>query len=108
MNFVYFFCKSRDARPQLDCIQEANQDACLTALRDEAADLVMIDGADVKKAIEEYNIKPIVAESYGTWQTKFSEVPAVAVIKKNSVISNFGMLIFPLDYYLKIKYIFYL
>ncbi|KAF7995583.1 hypothetical protein HCN44_006690 [Aphidius gifuensis] len=81
---------SRDARPQLDCIQEQDQEACLIALRDDAVDLIMIDGADVKKAIEEYNVKPIVVESYGIGQTQYHEIPAVAVVKKNSMITNLG------------------
>lgn len=86
-----FLC--RDARPQLDCIQEQNQEACLIALRDDAADLIVIDGADVKEAIEEYNVKPIVVESYGIGQTQYHEIPAVAVVKKNSMITNLGKLI---------------
>ncbi|KAG8041094.1 hypothetical protein G9C98_002082 [Cotesia typhae] len=79
---------SRDARPRLDCKLEKDQEACLTTLRDEGAELVILTGGAVKKAIEEFNVKPIIAENYGNGSTKFSERPAVAVVKKDSSINK--------------------
>ncbi|XP_057331464.1 transferrin [Microplitis mediator] len=79
---------SRDARPRLDCVREKDREACLTTLRNEGVDLVVISGGSVKKAIEEFNVKPIIAENYTIGSTKFSERPAVAVIMKDSPINK--------------------
>lgn len=81
----------RDARPRLDCILEKDEAACLKAVRDNGADITVIDGGSVKSAINDYNAKPIVAETYGEGSTKISERPAVAVIKSGSSINGLGM-----------------
>jgi len=62
----------------------------LKAVRDNGADITVIDGGSVKRAIDDYNAKPIIAETYGEGSTKFSERPAVAVIKSGSSINGFG------------------
>ncbi|KAJ8681899.1 hypothetical protein QAD02_017691, partial [Eretmocerus hayati] len=79
---------SRDVRPRFDCILEKDENACLKALRDDNADLLVMSGERVDYAIKNYNIKPIVAESYGSGQTEFSERPAVAVVKRGSYIKS--------------------
>ncbi|XP_071625718.1 transferrin 1 [Temnothorax longispinosus] len=79
---------SRDARPRFDCILEKDEAACLKAVRDNGADITLIDGGSVKRAINDYNAKPIVAETYGKGSTKVSERPAVAVIKSGSSING--------------------
>uniref|UniRef100_A0A0C9RMV8 Transferrin n=2 Tax=Fopius arisanus TaxID=64838 RepID=A0A0C9RMV8_9HYME len=79
---------SRDARPQLECVQKNSRTECLEAIRDDAADFALIEASSVKQAIENFKVKPIVAESFGMGQTKFSEKPAVAVVKKNSPIKS--------------------
>jgi len=78
----------RDARPRFDCILEKDETACLKAVRDNGADITIIDGGSVKRAINEYNVKPIVAETYGEGSTKLSERPALAVIKSGSSING--------------------
>lgn len=81
---------SRDARPRFDCILEAQEEICLSAVRDNGADITVIEPGSVARAIQHYNAKPIVAEAYGEGSTKFSERPAVAVIKSGSSINGFG------------------
>lgn len=80
----------RDARPRFDCILEKDRDACLKAVRDNGADITVIDGGFVKLAIRDYNTKPIIAETYGAGSTKLGERPAVVVIKSGSAINNLG------------------
>jgi len=63
----------------------------LQAIRDNGADTAVIDGGSVKLAIDNYNAKPIIAETYGEGSTKFGEQPAVAVIKKGSSINKLCM-----------------
>lgn len=87
------FSLRRDARPRFDCILEKDEAACLKAVRDNGADITVIDGGSVKLAIRDYNAKPIVAESYGAGSTKFNERPAVAVVKSGSSVNGFGELI---------------
>lgn len=81
---------SRDARPRFDCILEQDEVACLKAVRDNGADITVIDGGSVKLAIENYNAKPIVAEAYGNGSTHVNERPAVAVVKSGSSINGLG------------------
>ncbi|XP_014488934.1 PREDICTED: transferrin [Dinoponera quadriceps] len=81
---------SRDARPRFDCILEKDQDACLKAVRDNGADITVIEGGSVKLAIKDYNAKPIVAETYGDGSTRHGERAPVAVIKNGSPINGFG------------------
>ncbi|KYQ51459.1 Transferrin [Trachymyrmex zeteki] len=81
---------SRDARPRFDCILEKDETECLKAVRDNGADITVIDGGSVKRAINEYNIKPIIAETYGEGSTKLSERPALAVVKSGSSINGLG------------------
>lgn len=79
---------SRDARPQIECIKRNSRVECLEAMRDDAADFTLIEGSSVKQAVEDFSVKPIVSESFGTGQTKYNEKPAVAVVKKNSPINS--------------------
>ncbi|KAK0169137.1 hypothetical protein PV327_002883 [Microctonus hyperodae] len=81
---------SRDARPKLDCIKKKDQNACMIALKNKDVDLIMLDGGSVKKAIDDFNAKPIMAENYGPGATEMSERPAVVVVKKNSYINSLG------------------
>lgn len=81
----------RDARPRFDCILEESQDACLKAVRDNGADITVINGDSANLAITEYNSKPIVAETYGDGSTKFGERPAIAVLKSGSSINGLGV-----------------
>ncbi|EZA53240.1 hypothetical protein DMN91_004858 [Ooceraea biroi] len=81
---------SRDARPRFDCLLEKDEASCLKAVRDNGADITVIDGGSVKQAIDNYNVKPIVAETYGEGSTKLSERPALAVLKSGSSINGLG------------------
>ena len=81
---------SRDVRPRIDCLMEQNQDACLSALRNEGADIMVLDGGLVLNATRNFNVKAIIAENYGLGSTKMGENAAVAVIKKDSPIKKFA------------------
>lgn len=81
---------SRDVRPRIECFAEKDQEGCLNALRNDAAELVVIDGGSLQNATRDYNTKSIIAEDYGLGSTKMSEIPAVAVIKKGSSITKLG------------------
>lgn len=87
---IYSCITIRDARPRLSCLLEKNQDACLIAVRDDGADLVVVDGGSVLRAITDFNAQPIISEIYGNGSTKYSERPAVVVVKKGSPIRGLG------------------
>lgn len=96
----------RDARPRFDCILEKDEIACLKAVRDNGADITVIDGGSVKLAINNYNAKPIVSEAYGEGSTQFNERPAVAVVKSGSSISGLGIRVYVFKmqtFYIEIK-----
>lgn len=63
----------------------------MKAVRDNGADITVIDGESAQLAIRDYNTKPIVAETYGPGSTKFGERPALAVVKSGSAISGLGV-----------------
>lgn len=88
---LYIIIYYRDARPRFDCVLEQDEIACLKAVRDNGADITVIDGGSVKLAIENYNAKPIVAEAYGNGSTQVNERPAVAVVKSGSSINGLGI-----------------
>lgn len=90
MHIGFFYVLHRDARPRLDCIMEKDETECLKAVRDNGADITVIEGGSVKKAMTDYNVKPIVAEVYGEGSTKFGERAAVAVVKTGSSINKLG------------------
>ena len=79
---------SRDIRPKIECILEKNQEACLKSLKEDNADLLIVQGGSVLRAVKEYNAKPILAETYGEGSTKLGERPAIALIKEGSTIKT--------------------
>ncbi|XP_076165730.1 transferrin 1 [Ptiloglossa arizonensis] len=83
---------SRDVRPKLECKFDKSREDCLKAIKEDNADLVVVDGGAVQGAIRDFNAKPIIAESYGPGSTKLGERPAVAVIKKSSPVKDFAEL----------------
>lgn len=88
---ILYYVIRRDARPRFDCILEKDEIACLKAVRDNGADITVINGGSVKLAINDYNAKPIVTETYGEGSTQNNERPAVAVVKSGSPINGLGM-----------------
>lgn len=79
---------SRDARPRLSCLLEKDLHDCLKAVRDDGADLTVVNGGSVMRAITAFNAQPILSEIYGAGSTEYSERPAVVVVKKGSSISG--------------------
>lgn len=64
----------------------------MIALKDKNVDLLILNGGSVKKAMNDFNAKPIMAENYGPGATEMSERPAVVVVKKNIHINSLGKL----------------
>lgn len=77
---------SRNIRPRFGCIQEKTILDCLKTIRDNAADVITLDGRLVAKA-RDFNLAPILAEKYDSVGGSYY---AVAVVKKNSKFQSFG------------------
>ncbi|XP_053996345.1 transferrin [Hylaeus anthracinus] len=82
---------SRDVRPKLMCSLEKDQNACLKALQEDKADMTVVEGGTVHRAVKDFNAIPIIAESYGPGSTEFGERPAVAVVKKGTITGFDGL-----------------
>ncbi|XP_051841510.1 lactotransferrin-like [Antechinus flavipes] len=71
--------------PSLACIKKTSHMDCVKAISDNEADAVTIDGGFIYEAgLVPYNLKPIVAEDYGTEEIPLSQYFAVAVVKKGT------------------------
>lgn len=77
----------------IECVSRENQNECLKALKDDKADLTVLEGGSVSQATKDYNAKPLMAESYGQGSTKLGERAAVAVVKKSSPLSSLGRVV---------------
>ncbi|XP_050308566.1 transferrin [Anthonomus grandis grandis] len=77
---------SRNIRPRFDCVLEANVQNCLKSIRDDGADIITLDAGLVDTAVNQFNLKPVVAEQYGPTGGSYY---AVAVVKKDSSIRSF-------------------
>ncbi|XP_073529095.1 serotransferrin-B-like [Phyllobates terribilis] len=74
-------CKSADI--PLICVKRTNLEDCFLAIKDGDADALTVDSGNVYKAsLHPYNLKPILAESYGP--QKETCYYAVAIVKKSS------------------------
>ncbi|CAJ0926389.1 unnamed protein product [Ranitomeya imitator] len=74
-------CKSADI--PLICVKRTSLEDCFLAIKDGDADALTVDSGNVYKAsLHPYNLKPILAESYGP--QKETCYYAVAVVKKSS------------------------
>ncbi|GFR00340.1 ovotransferrin [Trichonephila clavata] len=56
--------RARMLRPDLVCIKGFSQIKCMQLIRENAADLVVLDAGDIYRAGQNYNLMPIVAEQY--------------------------------------------
>ncbi|KAM5165098.1 serotransferrin-B-like [Mantella aurantiaca] len=74
-------CKAPDVT--LTCVKKPTLDECYAAIKDGAADAISVDSGNVYKAsLNPYNLKPIIAESYGL--QKDTCYYAVALVRKSS------------------------
>lgn len=80
---------SRNVRPRFTCVQKKTVEDCMAAIKDDAADIITLDGGLVDKAQREYELKPVVAETYGPSGGSYY---AVAVVRKNSQYQSFAEL----------------
>uniref|UniRef100_A0A4X2JSZ8 Transferrin-like domain-containing protein n=1 Tax=Vombatus ursinus TaxID=29139 RepID=A0A4X2JSZ8_VOMUR len=71
--------------PGLACIKKTSHIDCVKAISENEADAVTVDGGLIYEAgLVPYNLKPIVAEDYGTETAPLSQYFAVAVVKKGT------------------------
>ncbi|XP_066256640.1 transferrin isoform X1 [Euwallacea similis] len=77
---------SRNIRPRFDCVQGQSVDDCLEIISKNGADIITLDGGFVDVAIKNFDLKPILAEQYGSTGGSYY---AVAVVKRDSHIESF-------------------
>ncbi|XP_069831738.1 serotransferrin-A-like [Dendropsophus ebraccatus] len=69
----------------LSCVHKGSTDDCFKAIADGIADAIDLDSGDIYKAsLNPYNLKPILAENYGTEKDPDTCYYAVALVKKSS------------------------
>lgn len=73
---------SRNIRPRFDCVAERSVDGCFKTIRDNAADVIVVDAAQAERAKQKFNLRPIIAENYNSSTDGSSFV--VAVVHKSS------------------------
>ncbi|CAH1789988.1 unnamed protein product [Owenia fusiformis] len=73
---------------QFSCILGTNSKQCMEMIQQKKADLVNVDGGDVFTGGKYHDLKPIVAENYGSGADEATSYYAVAVVKKSSTITN--------------------
>ncbi|XP_022906419.1 transferrin [Onthophagus taurus] len=78
---------TRNIRPRFDCVQERSIEGCMKAIRDGAADIITLDAGLANRAEKEFNLRPIVSETYGKSGGIYY---TVAVVKKNSLYKSFA------------------
>nr|XP_044611083.1 serotransferrin [Equus asinus] len=73
------------APPLVACVKRTSYLECIKAIADNEADAVTLDAGLVFEAgLSPYNLKPVVAEFYGSKTEPQTHYYAVAVVKKNS------------------------
>ncbi|KAB0373905.1 hypothetical protein FD755_014161 [Muntiacus reevesi] len=71
--------------PHVTCVKRTSYLDCIRAIAAHKADAVMVDGGLVYEAgLRPYNLKPVVAEFYGSKDDPQTHHYAVAVVKKGS------------------------
>ncbi|XP_012791641.1 serotransferrin [Sorex araneus] len=71
--------------PLMACVRRTSPQECIRAISDGEADAVTLDAGLVFEAgLAPYNLKPVVAEYYGSEADKQTHYYAVAVVKKTS------------------------
>ncbi|XP_037700583.1 serotransferrin-like isoform X1 [Choloepus didactylus] len=71
--------------PLLSCVKRSSYIDCIKSIAANEADAVTLDAGWVYEAgLAPYNLKPVVAEFYGSKQSRQTHYYAVAVVKKDS------------------------
>nr|DBA26228.1 TPA: hypothetical protein GDO54_010516 [Pyxicephalus adspersus] len=71
--------------PPLSCVDGKNSLNCMELVKNNVADVIVLDGSSTYKAGKKYKLKPVVAEVYD--QGIGTSYYAVAVVKKNSTFT---------------------
>ncbi|XP_067128089.1 transferrin-like [Centruroides vittatus] len=79
--------RSRRIYVKIECILEASTADCITAVKEDRAHLITLDGGDVYRAGKYSNLIPIASELYGKLD-EGATYYAVAVIPSNSEINE--------------------
>ncbi|XP_024899370.1 inhibitor of carbonic anhydrase-like [Pteropus alecto] len=75
----------REAGPHVTCVKRSSYLECIKAIMANEADAVTLDAGLVYEAgLAPYNLKPVVAEFYGSKENPQTRYYAVAVVKKGS------------------------
>lgn len=70
---------------EFSCVQGSDAEDCMKKIKNGDADLITLDGGEIKTAGTNYDMVPIVGENYGYgFRTSYK---AVAVVKKNTDIT---------------------
>lgn len=77
---------SRNVRPRFDCVAEESIEKCFLTIRDNAADVIAVDAAQVDNAKQEFNLRPIVTEKYNS--STDGSFYIVAVVRKASTLKS--------------------
>lgn len=72
---------AKRATNKLECIKVKDQYECMTAIEQNKADFVVLDGGDISTAINNCNLEPVIAEDYGIETATYF---AVAVAKRDA------------------------
>ncbi|CAE1315794.1 MFI2 [Acanthosepion pharaonis] len=72
---------AKRATNKLECVKVKDSYDCMTAIEQNKADFVVLDGGDISTAINNCKLEPVIAEDYGIETASYF---AVAVIKKDA------------------------
>ncbi|XP_075793328.1 serotransferrin [Pelodiscus sinensis] len=77
-----------DVIPALACVKKASHLDCISAIAEDNADAISLDGGHIFEAhLAPYKLKPIVAEAYGTGKDATTSYYSVAVVKKGTAFT---------------------
>ncbi|XP_018410834.1 PREDICTED: serotransferrin-A-like [Nanorana parkeri] len=69
----------------VSCVLRANNDECCKAISDDLADAIALDSGEIYKcSLHPYNLKPVIAENYGTEKDPDTCYFSVALVKESS------------------------
>jgi len=77
---------SRDIRPGLSCVSRPSLDECLSAIKDNQADVVSVDAGLAVSALKKFQVAPVLKEEY----EDDHRTSAVAVVKKSSALQSWA------------------
>nr|BAQ94504.1 transferrin [Nephotettix cincticeps] len=77
---------SRDIRPGLTCVTRPSLSECLTAIKENQADIVSVDPGMAVNALSKFQVAPVLKEEY----EDDHKISAIAVVKKSSPLQSWA------------------